>query len=246
MKFRNFIHRSPWAFVVIPLVFILVAGVIIGGIGYGVLSPFLPALKMMTADIEDEGPRDLMRERATLAPSATADPNATPKPEGEREKISIESFTYPEDTDRYGTIVVEGTDVNCDLYYGSSNSVLNKGAGTMTNIAGIGIPGDDMPIFICAHCNTFFNDLQNAEVGKHVYITTNYGDYTYVMKDMKPVDYEDPSVYDLESPGERLYLYTCYPFDALGFTRQRYLITCELVSGPVIVSEFMMGEEATE
>ena len=89
-------------------------------------------------------------------------------------------------------------------------------------------------ILLAGHNNTFFNDLQHAEVGATVTITTHYGVYTYEVTEMKVMDYQDETSYDFSRTDENLILYTCYPFDALGFTPNRYFVYAKYVSGPVL------------
>ena len=84
------------------------------------------------------------------------------------------------------------------------------------------------------HNNTFFNDLQHAEAGATVTITTHYGVYTYEVTGTEILDYQDETAYDFTRTDENLILYTCYPFDALGFTPNRFFVYAKYVSGPVL------------
>ena len=45
-------------------------------------------------------------------------------------------------------------------------------------------------------------------------------------------DYRDTTTYDFTRTDENLILYTCYPFDALGFTPNRYFVYASYTSGP--------------
>lgn len=47
----------------------------------------------------------------------------------------------------------------------------------------------------------------------------------------------DRTAYDLSADYENLIMYTCYPFDALGLTPQRYFVYAKLVSGTPIDKE---------
>ena len=44
----------------------------------------------------------------------------------------------------------------------------------------------------------------------------------------------EETAYDFTRTDENLILYTCYPFDALGFTPNRYFVYAKYVSGPVL------------
>ena len=54
---------------------------------------------------------------------------------------------------------------------------------------------------------------------------------------MQVKDYQDATAYDFTRTDENLIMYTCYPFDALGFTPDRYFVYAKYVSGPVLVDE---------
>ena len=89
-------------------------------------------------------------------------------------------------------------------------------------------------ILLAGHNNTFFNDLQHAEAGATVTITTHYGVYTYEVTGTEILDYQDETAYDFTRTDENLILYTCYPFDALGFTPNRFFVYAKYVSGPLL------------
>ena len=58
--------------------------------------------------------------------------------------------------------------------------------------------------------------------------------YTYTVEECKVLEYNDTSAYDFTRTDENLILYTCYPFDALGFTSQRYFVYASYTSGPML------------
>ena len=89
-------------------------------------------------------------------------------------------------------------------------------------------------ILLAGHNNTFFNDLQHTEAGATVTITTHYGVYTYEVTGTEILDYQDETAYDFTRTDENLILYTCYPFDALGFTPNRFFVYAKYLSGPVL------------
>ncbi|MEG0649910.1 MAG: class D sortase [Oscillospiraceae bacterium] len=134
--------------------------------------------------------------------------------------------------DKYGTLKISETIVNCDLYYGDTEQELYNGAGTY---AGGKIPGDGGTIMLAGHTGTFFGDFKSAKLGAKVSIDTYYGSYEYEITDMKVVNHKDSSAYDLEATTENLILYTCYPFNQIAATPLRYFIYCKPISGPTIV-----------
>ena len=234
MKQKSFFREHWGACVAVPVVFALIAFGILALLSYSFLSPYAGLVQLFMNESEEEtGPRDLMAGLEQMEQSETTEPE-TPPDASKGDTIPMSSITMPKEGDRYGTITVGGTAISCPLYYGSSNASLNRGAGTFSNNLDVGIPGRGRTIFIMGHNHTFFSDLRHAEVGQKVTIKTHYGTYIYEIVDMKPVDYEDSSAYDLSRKEENLILYTCYPFSELGFTRQRYFVYCDYVSGPQI------------
>lgn len=111
---------------------------------------------------------------------------------------------------------------------------MNAGVGTYKDDSRVGIPGEGKTILLAGHNNTFFNDLQHAEAGATVTIMTHYGVYTYEVTGTEILDYQDETAYDFTRTDENLILYTCYPFDALGFTPNRFFVYAKYVSGPVL------------
>ncbi|WP_395151432.1 class D sortase [uncultured Allofournierella sp.] len=148
--------------------------------------------------------------------------------------IPFSELVYPNKGDQYGHISIAGTSVDAPLYYGDSTKELNRGVATYADSSGAGIPGEGETVLLAAHNNTFFNGLQDVKVGDLVTIDTHYGTYTYRVTDMKVADHQDDTTYDFSRTDENLIMYTCYPFDALGFTPERYFVYAEYVSGPVI------------
>lgn len=133
----------------------------------------------------------------------------------------------------YGTVVVSGTGVNCNLYYGDDQDQLKAGAGTYM---GTQIPGQKGVTLIGAHTGTYFRDLESAQLGANITITTRYGEYHYTITDMQVVLAEEFGMDDLEGlPEESLLLYTCYPFGQLTITPYRYVVYAEYVSGPTVI-----------
>lgn len=225
----SFFRRSPLAYLVAPLLFALVSAALIFAVGRAVLGPYLSLASWFFTTTEDSQPQDLLANAATVINGGTAAEEAS-----QPESIPLSSITYPVSGDRYAIITLSGTNVNAPVYYGDTNKILNQGVGTYVDDSRAGIPGEGKTILLAGHNNTFFNDLQHTEIGATVTITTHYGVYTYEVTDMAVKDYQDETAYDFTRTDENLILYTCYPFDALGFTPNRYFVYAKYVSGPVL------------
>ncbi|MFR7452519.1 MAG: class D sortase [Gemmiger sp.] len=223
MKHKSFLRGNPAAYVVTPVAFALVTLALLLGLNQVFLAPYLGLWNwFLSVNVSNESdPADLL--------------STAVKPEtDDAETIPLSSITYPNEGDRYATITIEGTEVNAPVYYGDNTTILNQGVGTYKDDSRAGIPGESKTILLAGHNNTFFNDLQSVEVGDIVTIETHYGTYTYTVEECKVLEYNDTSAYDFTRTDENLILYTCYPFDALGFTSQRYFVYASYTSGPML------------
>lgn len=158
--------------------------------------------------------------------------SALPAPEpsvDDPNTIKASTFTFPSYGTHFGQISIEGTSVDAPLFFGDGKAQLKQGACVYN---GSHIPGYGKTVLISAHNNTWFHDLGSAQIGSIITINTNYGSYTYEVTATKISP--DGSDYDLSAQEENLILYTCYPFDTLGLTPQRYFVYAKYVSGPLI------------
>ena len=154
--------------------------------------------------------------------------------EGYTDTVPSSKIQYPLSGTKYGIINISANNSTHDipLYFGDSNSILRRGAG---HYMGSHFPGEGTTILISAHNNTYFNCLQFLKFGDKITIKTNYGIYDYVVSSTSIKNKNDSSAYNLSAKEETLVLYTCYPFNALGLTANRYYVTAKLVSGPKVL-----------
>ena len=228
-KKKSFIRSSPLAYLLVPLGLAVATIVLLAALSTTLLQPYQMMLGWFFDNSSSAQPQDLLAEAGTLM-----DGQGTAATEAPVESIPFSSITYPIVGDRYAAVTISGTNVDAPVYYGDTNKILNQGVGTYMDSSGAGLPGEGKTILLAGHNNTFFNDLQHAEVGATVTITTHYGVYTYEVTETKILDYQDTSAYDFTRTDENLILYTCYPFDALGFTPNRFFVYARYVSGPVL------------
>ncbi len=148
------------------------------------------------------------------------------------DSVPSSQITFPLPNTKFGEISIEGTAVSCALIYGDSDAMLHRGA---CQYAGSSFPGFGSTVLIAGHNNTYFNSLKDAVPGAIITIKTNYGVYKYRITSSAIKSNDDKSAYDLSSKSENVVLYTCYPFNALGLTSQRYFVYGEYVSGPRVL-----------
>ncbi|MDF2686083.1 MAG: hypothetical protein K0S55_1264 [Clostridia bacterium] len=154
------------------------------------------------------------------------------KEEAIRTEVLQSQIEMPKYGTHYAMLSFDSVGTRLSLYFGDSKKILKKGAG---QYIGSFIPGYHRPILIAGHNNTHFNTLKELEVSDIVTITTNYGVYKYKIYDTKVTSADDEGAFDLSLKKELLILYTCYPFDIVGFTTERYFVYAERISGPEII-----------
>lgn len=141
-KKSSFLCRSPWAYAVVPLAFVLVSTALVFIVGHTVLAPYQALLGWFFSTTEVAQPRDLLDDAATVINGGTVE-----EPETQPETLPLSSVTYPSEGDRYATITISGTNVDAPVYYGDTSKILNAGVGTYKDDSRVGIPrrGQDHP-----------------------------------------------------------------------------------------------------
>ena len=71
--------------------------------------------------------------------------------------------------------------------------------------------------------------LGELQIGNEIKITTSYGEYTYKVYDMQLIKETELDKLPVQRDKEILMLYTCYPFNNIGYATQRYVVYAELV-----------------
>lgn len=145
--------------------------------------------------------------------------------------IENDAVVYPSYGNMFGELIIEDCGIDANLFFGDGDMSLRNGVGVY---GGSFIPGYGKTILVAGHNNTYFNGLKYAEKGQKVVIRTSYGNYEYEITDTAVKKMDDRSAYDLDADYENLIMYTCYPFDELGLTRQRYFVYAKYISGPRI------------
>ena len=133
---------------------------------------------------------------------------------------------YPEYGSRYANVEINAIGLNLPLYYGDTLDILKKGIGQSS--AGL-FPGEGGSIICMGHnYQTMlrkFGDLKNGDIIK---ITTDYGVFNYKIYDMQIVKETEKDKLPLQSEEEILMIYTCYPFNNVGYTTRRYVVYAKL------------------
>lgn len=138
----------------------------------------------------------------------------------------------------YASITCDEIGLSSRLYWGDDQSMINMAQGVYEypGTSQIGYPGCHL---LAAHNNSVFSLLQYVSVGDVFTVTTEYGRYAYevdscqsgtVTADAGTIVADDGTVLvNLGDTGDRLYMYTCYPFGYYGTTSQRYVVRATLI-----------------
>ena len=140
-------------------------------------------------------------------------------------KIGNNIINRPGIGEEFGTLTIPSINLSSTVLHGDSQMELRQGIG---HFAGSTIPGENGNVVISGHRHTIFRPLEKVEVGDEVIFETTYGKYKYKISEIKIVDESDAtelSVLDYE----RLTIYTCYPFTAIGNTSERMILIGDFI-----------------
>ena len=132
----------------------------------------------------------------------------------------------------YAMIKSDKFDFDVPVYWGSDSQLFERGACQSTSSV---LLGEDGNIVISAHEDTFFEKLNTLAVGDVITLNTNYGQFTYKVKELIEFQKED-NKYVVPSEESKLTLYTCKK-DILGSPDGRIGVICELTE-----KKFYTGE----
>ncbi len=130
--------------------------------------------------------------------------------------------SYPEYGTQYATIKIPKIDINLPVYFGDTLEILKNGVG---HSSGSYFPGEGGSIIYMGHnSKKIFRNFSKLEIGDEIYISTTYGEYSYIIYDMQIVNETDVEKLPIQKEEEILMVYTCYPFENIGYANQRYVV----------------------
>lgn len=231
---KKYTFKKLMAYIYMPLIFAI--------LGYGIVylaaRPILEvggsmiSLVLSTSGPEkSQTPSKSFMEPDSEASKQSAAKNTAAPGKSQQSAINVKDITYPQYGDLYGKLTCDRIGLAADVYYGDDSQLLRKGAG---QYIGSGLPGFGRQILLAGHNVTTFAPLKDMKAGDVVTFKTAYGTYEYKITDMKVLDARDTSAYDLLADGEKLVMYTCYPFTMLGSTNERYFVYGDKILGPQI------------
>ena len=133
---------------------------------------------------------------------------------------------YPEYGTQYATIEIDKIGVNLPVYYGDTLEILKKGVG---HSSGSYFPGEGGSIIYMGHnSKKMFRRFSELQKGNEIKVTTSYGEYVYKIYDMQLIKETELDKLPIQRDKEILMVYTCYPFNNVGYATQRYVVYAEL------------------
>ncbi len=212
-----FFNSRPAAYFILPLALSFVVFLSLALLLEPIISPVSAALSFIGNDyIKSDSYEDLYEDSNKQTVGT----------------VKASAVTFPRFGDRYGKLYIENTRVEADLFFGDDKAILKRGAG---QYIGSMFPGMGGTVLVCAHCTRHFKYLRDAKVGGTVVVNTNYGEYRYKITWVGIKEITDGSFYDLDRTDENIVLYTCYPFETVGYKRNRFVVYADLISGPKIL-----------
>ena len=163
--------------------------------------------------------------KVSITTSAKAEPEQTTiSTDEETEQTIIKN--YPEYGTQYATIEIDKIDVNLPVYFGDTLEILKKGVG---HSSGSYFPGEGGSIIYMGHnSKNMFRRFSELQIGNEIKVTTSYGKYTYKIYDMQLIKETETDKLPIQRDKEILMIYTCYPFNNVGYATQRYVVYAEL------------------
>lgn len=140
------------------------------------------------------------------------------------EKKTLEN--YPEYGTQYATIEIPRIDANLPVYFGDTLEILKKGVG---HSSGSYFPGEGGSILYMGHnSKKVFRRFSELQIGDKIKVTTTYGEYNYKIYDMQLINETELEKVPIQKDEEILMVYTCYPFNNVGYATQRYVVYAKL------------------
>lgn len=132
----------------------------------------------------------------------------------------------PEKGENIGELIIPKLEAKLPIYHGTDEDELEKGVG---HFAGSVLPGENDNSVLSGHRDTVFRKLGEVGKGDLLIVQTSAGEFTYKVKKVRIVDKDDRTVI-VPKPKATLTVSTCYPFDFIGASPERYILVADLIS----------------
>lgn len=135
---------------------------------------------------------------------------------------------YPDYGSKYATIEIPQIDVNLPVYFGDTLEILKKGVG---HSSGSYFPGEGGSIIYMGHNSAdVFRRFSELKIDNEIIVKTTYGEFKYKIYDMQLINEKELDKLPVQRDKEILMVYTCYPFNNIGYATQRYVVYAEPIT----------------
>jgi sortase A len=124
-----------------------------------------------------------------------------------------------------GELVIPKLGASLPIFHGTDEEELEKGVGHFPKSV---LPGENDNSVLSGHRDTVFRKLGEVGKGDTLIVKTTAGTFTYKVKNVRIVDKDDRTVI-VPKPRATLTVSTCYPFDFIGSSPQRFILVAELI-----------------
>lgn len=133
---------------------------------------------------------------------------------------------YPEYGTKYAQIKIDKINVDLPVYFGDTLEILKNGVG---HDSGSYFPGEGGTIIYMGHnSKNVFRRFSELQKGNIINVSTDYGEFEYEIYDMKLINETETEKLPIQKDEEILMIYTCYPFNNVGYATQRYVVYAKL------------------
>ncbi|MGD6966612.1 class D sortase [Rossellomorea vietnamensis] len=148
-----------------------------------------------------------------------------PKESQPKEEEELSSYSF-EKGDVVGILDIPALNRELPIIEGTDEEELEKGVGHYSSTK---LPNQQDRIFLAGHRDTVFKKMGELKKGDQLNVEMSNGTFTYEIYEMFIVKEGDMSVVQSTNPDEILTLSTCYPFEYLSSTEERYIINAKRV-----------------
>lgn len=133
---------------------------------------------------------------------------------------------YPSYASQYAKLLVPSVNIQNNVYFGDTTSILSLG---IVHTTYSDLPTEGGTIIYSSHNReNLLANLKNIQINEKIIVDTDYATCTYIVKKIEILKDTDTDRLNKIEDKETLIIYTCYPFDTYVYSDQRYVVFATL------------------
>ncbi|MED1864492.1 class D sortase [Fictibacillus nanhaiensis] len=132
----------------------------------------------------------------------------------------------PKKGENIGELFIPKLNATLPIFHGTDEEELERGVGHFEKSV---LPGEQDNSVLSGHRDTVFRKLGEVGKGDTLIVKTSAGTFTYKIRNVRIVDKDDRTVI-VPKPRATLTVSTCYPFNFIGASPERYILVADLIS----------------